>query len=152
MRELWANPDATAERMTPRGWVRTRDMGWMSEDGFVYLTDRKEDTIISGGYNIWPKELEEALTAHPAVAEAAVVGVPHPKWGETPYAEVALRDGAHATEEELIEWTRERVGSIKKVTGIDFVPAVPRTPIGKIARRLVREHWTARQQATAART
>lgn len=152
MRGLWANPDATAERLTAEGWVRTRDMGWMSEDGFVYLTDRKEDTIISGGYNIWPKELEEALVAHPAVAEAAVVGVPHPKWGETPYAEVALRDGEHVTEDELIAWTRDRVGSVKKVTGIAFVEAVPRTPIGKLARRVVREHWAARQDATTART
>src|SRR5690606_36295833 len=92
MRELWGAPEATAERMSPDGWVLTRDVGWMSEYGFLYLTERKEDTIISGGYNIWPKELEDALQQHPAVAEAAVVGVPHPKWGETPHAEVALRD------------------------------------------------------------
>lgn len=138
MRELWANPEATAERMTSQGWVRTRDMGWICDDGFVYLTDRKEDTIISGGYNIWPKELEEALVAHP-------------KWGETPYAEVALRAGAHVTEDELISWTWDRVRSVKKVTGIGFVPAVPRTPIGKLARRVVREHWAARQEARAAR-
>jgi acyl-CoA synthetase (AMP-forming)/AMP-acid ligase II len=121
----------------------------MSEDGFLYLTDRKEDTIISGGYNIWPKELEDALQQHPAVAEAAVVGVPHPKWGETPHAEVALRDGHDVTAEELIAWTKDQVGSVKKVTSIDFVDAVPRTPIGKLARREVRQHWAQRQGRTA---
>jgi len=149
MRELWGAPEATAERMSPDGWVRTRDVGWMSEDGFLYLTDRKEDTIISGGYNIWPKELEDALQQHPAVAEAAVVGVPHPKWGETPHAEVALRDGHDVTAEELIAWTKDQVGSVKKVTSIDFVDAVPRTPIGKLARREVRQHWAQRQGRTA---
>src|SRR5699024_2499034 len=139
MTEIWNDPEQTSERITPDGGVRTRDMGWISEDGFLYLADRKEDTIISGGYNIWPNELENVLTNHPAVAEAAVVGVPHPKWGETPIAAVVIREGAQVGEDELIQWTREKVGSVKKVTGVRFVSELPRTPIGKLARRSIRE-------------
>ncbi|WP_199434107.1 class I adenylate-forming enzyme family protein [Qaidamihabitans albus] len=151
MREIWGAPEATAQRMTPDGWVRTRDMGWLSDDGFLYLADRKEDTIISGGYNIWPIELENALAAHPAVAEAAVVGVSHPKWGETPHAVVVLADGARATEDELIQWTREKVGSVRKVTGVSFADELPKTPIGKVLRRVVREQYAsaAARQARA---
>lgn len=139
MREIWGAPEATAERITPDGWVRTRDMGWLSEDGFLYLADRKEDTIISGGYNIWPIELENALAEHPSVAEAAVVGVPHPKWGETPHAVVVLADGAQATEDELIQWTRDKVGSVKKVTSVSFASELPKSPLGKVLRRSLRE-------------
>lgn len=139
MREIWGNPDATAERITPDGWLRTRDMGWVSEDGFLYLTDRKEDTIISGGYNIWPTELENALVSHPAVSEAAVVGVAHPTWGETPHAAVVLRAGALVSEAELIAWTRDQVGSVKKVTAVHVVESLPRSPIGKVLRREVRD-------------
>ncbi|ONM47411.1 class I adenylate-forming enzyme family protein [Nocardia donostiensis] len=141
MREIWGNPEATAERLTPGGGLRTRDMGWISEDGFLYLSDRKEDTIISGGYNIWPIELEQALAEHPAVLEAAVVGTAHPKWGETPHAAVVLRDGAEVEADELIEWTRQRVGSVRKVTAVTFVPALPRSPIGKVLRRVLREQF-----------
>jgi len=139
MTEIWNDPEGTAQRITADGGVRTRDMGSISADGFLYLADRKEDTIISGGYNIWPNELENALTNHPAVAEAAVVGVPHPKWGETPMAVVVLRPDAQVEEEELITWTREKVGSVKKVTAVRFVSELPRTPIGKLARRSIRE-------------
>lgn len=139
MAGIWDDPELTSERLTSDGGVRTRDMGWISSDGFLYLADRKEDTIISGGYNIWPNELENALANHPAVAEAAVVGQPHPKWGETPVAAVVVRSDADITEEELITWTREHVGSVKKVTGVHFVDELPKSPIGKIVRRTVRE-------------
>ena len=139
MSQLWNDPEGTTARVTADGGVRTRDLGWMSNDGFLYLADRKEDTIISGGYNIWPNELENALASHPAVAEVSVVGQPHPKWGETPVAAVVLRDGAQVTEEDLIDWTRERVGPVKKVTAVHFVDSLPRTPIGKVLRRVVRE-------------
>ncbi|MBP2364808.1 class I adenylate-forming enzyme family protein [Pseudonocardia parietis] len=144
MVEIWRDPEATAARITPDGWVRTRDMGWLDEDGFLYLADRKEDMIISGGFNIWPAELENALTAHPGVREAAVVGIPHPKWGETPYAEI-VRDERHddeVSEAELIDWTRQRLGSVKKVTSVRFVDELPRTPVGKVLRRVVRERAT----------
>ncbi|MEV1294563.1 AMP-binding protein [Pseudonocardia sp. NPDC049635] len=138
MRALWGDPEAAAERVTADGWFRTRDLGRISEDGFLYLTDRKEDTIISGGYNIWPTELENALAAHPAVAEVAVVGVAHPRWGETPHAAVVLRPGASVTADELVAWSREKVGSVKKVTAVHVVETLPRSPIGKVLRREVR--------------
>lgn len=143
MTGIWGSPEATAERITDDGWVRTRDMGSLSEDGFLYLADRKEDTIISGGFNIWPNELENALATHPAVAEVAVVGVPHDKWGQTPHAVVVARDGVAVDESDLIAWTREKVGSVKKVTGVTFTSELPRTPIGKVLRRVVREQLEA---------
>ncbi|BBG04800.1 MULTISPECIES: class I adenylate-forming enzyme family protein [Pseudonocardia] len=136
---IWQNDEAAAERITPDGWIRTRDMGYVDEDGFLFLADRKEDLINSGGFNIWPAEIEQALTDHPAVDDAAVVGVAHPKWGETPQAAVVLRAGHTATEDELVEWTRERVGSYKKVTGVLVVDELPRTPLGKLLRSQVRE-------------
>ncbi|MEU3270979.1 AMP-binding protein [Saccharomonospora sp. NPDC006951] len=143
MTGIWGDDEAAAVRLTPDGGVRTRDMGYLSEDGFLYLADRKEDMINSGGFNIWPAELENALSAHPAVQDVAVVGVPHEKWGETPCAVVVVREGADVTEAELIEWTRERVGSYKKVTGVRFVAELPKTPLGKILRRQARERYLA---------
>lgn len=139
MSGIWADEAASAARFTADGGVRTRDMGYLDEDGFLYLADRKEDLINSGGFNIWPAELENALAAHPAVQEVAVVGVPHPKWGETPNAAIVIRAGSEVTEDELIEWTRERVGSHKKITAVRFVDELPKTPLGKILRRQVRD-------------
>ncbi len=142
MQEIWRSPEATAERITADGWVRTRDLGYLDEDGFLYIADRKEDMIVSGGFNIWPAEVENALYSHPAVLEAVVVGVPHEKWGETPKAVVVLREGHTATEQELIDWCREKVGSVKKPTSVEFRPEpLPKTPIGKVLRRVVREQY-----------
>lgn len=142
MREIWRDPEATAARITADGAVRTRDMGWFDEDGFLFLADRKEDMIISGGFNIWPAELENALVSHPAVGEASVVAAAHDKWGETPHAFVVLAEGEHVSADELIAFTRDAVGSVKKVTGITFVEELPKTPIGKVLRRVLREQLT----------
>src|SRR5574340_281328 len=98
MSELWKNPEANQERHLPDGRLLTRDMGYLDEDGFLFLADRKEDMIISGGYNIWPAELENAVASHEAVREVCVVGVPHEKWGETPRAFVVLEPGTQVTE------------------------------------------------------
>jgi acyl-CoA synthetase (AMP-forming)/AMP-acid ligase II len=138
----WNDPDGTAARTLPDGSLRTRDMGYVDDDGFVYLVDRKEDMIISGGYNIWPAELELALVSHPAVAEACVVGVPHERWGETPKGVVVLGEGASGvSSEELIEHTRNRVGAVKKVTSVEFVTELPKSPLGKVLRREVRDRY-----------
>jgi acyl-CoA synthetase (AMP-forming)/AMP-acid ligase II len=139
----WNDPEGTAARMLPDGSLRTRDMGYVDDEGFVFLVDRKEDMIISGGYNIWPAELELALVSHPAVAEACVVGVPHERWGETPKAVVVLDGGAgDVSEAELIEHCRERVGAVKKVTSVEFVGELPKSPLGKVLRRAVRDpYW-----------
>jgi acyl-CoA synthetase (AMP-forming)/AMP-acid ligase II len=138
---LWKDPEGTAQRMLADGSVLTRDMGYVDADGFVHLADRKEDMIISGGYNIWPAELENAIAAHPAVAEVCVVGVPHEKWGETPKAVVVPRPGATVEEDELIELTREKVGSVKKVTSVELVDALPKSGVGKVLRREVRARY-----------
>lgn len=143
MRGIFGDPEATAERITPDGFVRTGDVGHLDEQGYLFVTDRKDDMIISGGFNISPAEIEKALTAHPAVAEAVVVGVPHPKWGQTPHAVVVLREGEKATAEELIGFCRETVGSMKKPTGVVFRDSpVPRNALGKLQRRVLRdEYW-----------
>lgn len=140
MKEIWGDPEATKQRLTKDGWVRTRDIGYVDSDGFVYIADRKEDMIISGGFNIWPAEIENALFAHPAVLEAVVVGVPHEKWGETPKAVVVVREGETVTESELIEWCREKVGAVKKPTSVEFSSEpLPKSPVGKVLRRVVRD-------------
>ncbi|MHB8693336.1 MAG: class I adenylate-forming enzyme family protein [Solirubrobacteraceae bacterium] len=148
MSGLWNDPDGTATRLLADGSVLTRDMGRLDEDGFLYLADRKEDMIISGGYNIWPAELENAIASHPAVAEVCVVGVPHEKWGETPKAVVVLAAGASGVDpQELIELTRERVGSVQKVTSVEFADALPKSGVGKVLRREVRDRfWSGRSE------
>ena len=153
MKEIWGDPQATRERFTPDHWIRTRDIGYLDEDGFLYIADRKEDMIISGGFNIWPAEVENSLYSHPAVQEACVVGVPHEKWGETPKAVVVLREGARATESELIDWCRKQVGSVKKPTSVDFSDKpLPKSPVGKMLRRLVKEeYWKGHQRAVHVR-
>jgi acyl-CoA synthetase (AMP-forming)/AMP-acid ligase II len=141
MAAIWRDPQATSERILADGAVLTRDMGYLDEDGYLFLADRKEDMIISGGFNIWPAELENALASHPAVAEVAVVGVAHEKWGETPKAVVVLRDGQEAGQQELIDWTRDKLGAVKRVTSVDFVDELPKTPLGKVLRRQVRDRY-----------
>jgi acyl-CoA synthetase (AMP-forming)/AMP-acid ligase II len=145
MLELWKEPEATAARTLPDGSRLTRDMGRMDADGFVFLADRKEDLIISGGFNIWPAELENAIAAHPLVADVCVVGVPHEKWGETPVAVVVPVAGATIVPEEIIAFSREKVGSVHKVTRVEIVDALPKSGVGKVLRRVVRQRfWTDR--------
>jgi acyl-CoA synthetase (AMP-forming)/AMP-acid ligase II len=142
MKEIYGDPEATAVRFTADGAVRTRDMGYLDEDYFLYIVDRKEDMIISGGFNIWPLEIENALSSHPAVQEVAVVGVPDEKWGEAVLAAVVLTPGAEATEEELIAWAREKVGPVKKPKRIIIsTEPLPKSPVGKLLRRQVREKY-----------
>lgn len=139
--EMWGDPEATRARKLPDGSVLSRDMGYLDEDGYLFITDRKEDMIISGGFNVWPTEVENALAAHPAVHEASVVGIPHDKWGETPVALVVLADGASATGDELIAWTRDRLGPVKRVTSVRFGTELPKSPVGKVLRRMVRDQY-----------
>ena len=142
MKGIWGDEAATAARFTPDGAVRTRDMGYLDEDGFLYLVDRKEDMIISGGYNIWPLEVENALAAHPDVAEVAVVGVPDDKWGESVFAVVTLENGAQVTEEQLVGWARDRVGPVKRPRRLVVAAEpLPKSAVGKLLRRQVREKY-----------
>ena len=142
MRGIYGDPAATAARITADGFVHTNDLGYFDTRGYLFVVDRKDDMIISGGFNIWPAEIENALSRHPAVAEALVVGVPHPKWGETPHAIVVLRAGAEVTADELIQLCRDELGSMKKPTEIvlRFEP-LPRTELGKLQRRVLRDQY-----------
>ena len=142
MRGFWNNEAATAERMRD-GWVLSGDIGRLDENGYLYVLDRKDDMIISGGFNIWPAELENVLTDHPDVVEAAVFGVPSERWGESPYGVVCVVPGAAVTEAELIELCATRLGSYKKPAGVQITTEpLPKSPVGKLARKQLREpHW-----------
>ena len=122
------------------GWLPTRDMGWVDEDGYVYIAGRKDDMIIRGGENIAPAEVEAVLQSHPAVEEAAVIGVPDVEWGQRVAAFVVLRPGAAVTEEALGAFCRERLASFKKPELFRFVAELPKNQMGKILRRELRAH------------
>ncbi|MFF1360123.1 long-chain-fatty-acid--CoA ligase [Streptomyces sp. NPDC058297] len=135
----WNRPDETAALYDADGLLCTGDGGYLDDDGYLFLTDRIKDMIVSGGENVYPAEVESALADHPAVSEAAVVGVPHEKWGEAVTAVVVLRRGADAPgEQELIDFTRERIASYKKPHRVHFVEALPRNPNGKVLKRELR--------------
>ena len=137
MKGYWGRPEATAEAI-PDGWFRTGDIATKDADGYYFIVDRKKDLIIRGGYNVYPREIEEVLYEHPAVAEAAVVGVAHPEWGEEVAAAVALKPGATADPDELREFVKERTAAYKYPRQIWLVDELPKGPTGKILRREVR--------------
>ncbi|ALC90721.1 AMP-dependent synthetase [Bacillus sp. FJAT-18017] len=137
----WKNNEATMETIR-NGWLHTGDMGTIDEYGYIEIVDRKKDIIISGGENISSIEVEGVLYEHPAVLEAAVVAVPHEKWGETPHAFVVVREGQLVTDAELIAFSREKLAHFKAVTGITFVEELPKTASGKIQKvHLRNEYW-----------
>jgi len=136
MKGYWNKPEATAEAITD-GWFRTGDMARVDEDGYYYIVDRKKDLIIRGGYNVYPREIEEVLHEHPAVAEVAVIGMPHAELGEEVGAAVALKPGASATPDELRAFARDRVAAYKYPRRVWLVDALPKGPTGKILRREV---------------
>ncbi len=134
MKGYWGKPEATAEAI-PDGWFRTGDLGRVDEDGYYYIVDRKKEMIIRGGYNVYPREIEDVLYEHPAVAEAAVIGLPHPDLGEEVAAAVTLKPGATATADELRNFARDRVAAYKYPRHVWLVPELPKGPTGKILRR-----------------
>jgi long-chain acyl-CoA synthetase len=135
MKGYWRKPDATSEAISPDGWFRSGDLAVMDEDGYFFIVDRKKDMIIRGGYNVYPREIEEVLYSHPAVREAAVVGVPHAELGEEVAAAVALKPDIRATEEELREYVKEQVAAYKYPRLVWFVDELPKTATGKILKR-----------------
>jgi long-chain acyl-CoA synthetase len=142
MTGYWNLPEATANTIDAEGWLRTGDAGYLDEDGYVYIHDRVKDMIITGGENVYPAEVENAIFGHPAVADVAVIGVPDPQWGEAVKAVVVARPGAEATPAEIIAWARERIAGFKTPKSVDFIEALPRNPSGKILRRELREpYW-----------
>ena len=138
MQGYWNMPEETAVALRD-GWLYTGDIAQMDEDSYFYIVDRKKDMIISGGVNIYPREVEEILYEHPAVREAAVIGVPDPHWGESPKAFVALKDSAEVTPDDIIDFCRDRLAAYKVPKSVEFRDELPKTPIGKVLRRALRE-------------
>ncbi len=134
----WRKPVETAAAITPDGWLKTGDAAYRDADGFVFIHDRYKDMIVSGGENVYPTEIENVLGAHPHVGQVAVIGVPHPKWGESPRAYIVPRIGTAPDEATLITFTRERLAHYKCPTSIRFVAALPQTASGKILKRELR--------------
>jgi acyl-CoA synthetase (AMP-forming)/AMP-acid ligase II len=146
MMGYWNNSAATIQALRG-GWYHTGDLGYVDAQGFLYLVDRKKDMIISGGENIYSREVEEALATHPAVADAAVIGVKDDYWGETVRAIVVLTGDATLTEEELIDYCRTQIASYKKPKSILFVDTLPRLPSGKINKVVLRQLYGAASKA-----
>jgi long-chain acyl-CoA synthetase len=138
MQGYWGAPELTAEAMRG-GWFHTGDLGYVDEDGYLYVVDRKKDLIIRGGFNVFPRDVEDALLEHPAVALAAVVGRPDERHGEEVVAFVALRNGSETTADELVAFAKERIGGYKYPREVRIVPDVPLTPVGKVDRKALRE-------------
>jgi len=138
MKGYWKKPEETAEAFKD-GWFHSRDMATVDEDGYIYIMDRKSDMIISGGFNIYPREVEDVIMSHPGVAEAAVIGVPHEMWGEAVKAMVVLKEGVNLSEAQIIEHCKNDLASYKKPTSVDFITEIPKNLYGKVNRRTLKE-------------
>ena len=136
----WRRPDETKETIRA-GWLHTGDMGFYDEKGFIYLVDRKKDMIVSGGENVYSREVEEVLYMHPAVGEVAVIGIPDPVWVERVHALIVRNPGAKATEEELIHFCKKRMAHFKAPKGVEFVDSLPKSPQGKILKKVIRQKY-----------
>jgi acyl-CoA synthetase (AMP-forming)/AMP-acid ligase II len=142
----WKRPDATAQTLRD-GWLHTGDIGTMDAEGFVTIRDRMKDMLISGGENIYPAEVENMLLGHPALADAAVIGLPSPKWGEVPLAVVVAKKGVALTADELLSWCKGKLAAFKLPKAAVVVAEIPRNPSGKILKRVLREQY--REQVRA---
>ncbi len=148
MKGYWNRPDATAETIDADGWLRTGDAGYLDEDGYLYIQDRLKDMIISGGENVYPAEVENAIYANPKVADVAVIGVPDDKWGEAVKACVVVKEGQQLDEAEVIAHAREHIAGYKCPKSVDFIDALPRNPSGKILRKDLRApYWEGKDRA-----
>ena len=148
MKGYWNRPEATAETIDAEGWLRTGDAGYLDEDGYLYIQDRVKDMIISGGENIYPAEVENALYAHPMIADVAVIGIPSEKWGEEVKACVVLKEGGELSQADVIAHAREHIAGYKCPKSVDFIEALPRNPSGKILRKDLRApYWEGKERA-----
>jgi long-chain acyl-CoA synthetase len=140
MQGYWQMPTETANALR-NGWLYTGDIVEVDEDGYFFIRDRKKDMIIAGGFNIYPREVEEVLARHPAIVEASVAGIPDPKRGETVKAWIVKKEGDPTTAEEIIEWSKSQLAAYKYPRHIEFRDELPKTTVGKVLKReLVKEH------------
>jgi acyl-CoA synthetase (AMP-forming)/AMP-acid ligase II len=144
MKGYYEAPEKTAETIVD-GWLHTADIGHFDKSGYLFITDRKKDMIISGGLNIYPSEIEQVIWGHPAVQDCAVIGVPHDDWGEAVTAVVELNHGAQVEGDELIALCKERLGSVHAPKRVEFVDSLPRSATGKVLKRAIREQYWAGQ-------
>lgn len=143
----WKNPEKTAETVSAEGWLRTGDAAYMDEHGYVFIQDRVKDMIISGGENVYPAEVENAVFGHPDVLEVAIIGVPHEKWGEAVKAVVVPKPGHEVDPDSVIAWTREKIAPYKCPKSVDVIPEMPRNASGKILRRVLRDpYWAGKER------
>lgn len=143
----WRAPEQSREALGTDGWLRTGDLARVDRDGYIFIVDRKKEMLVSGGFNVYPSEVESVLAQHPAVYEVCVVGVPDDHWGESVKAVVVLRDGARAEGSEIMDFCRGRLADFKRPRSVDFVPQLPKNGNGKLSRKDVREHyWRGRER------
>ncbi|MGR3508561.1 MAG: long-chain-fatty-acid--CoA ligase [Sulfitobacter sp.] len=143
----WNNPEVTAKTLREDGWLLSGDAGYLDEDGYLFIHDRIKDMIISGGENVYPAEVESALYAHPSISEAAVIGVPDPKWGEAVRAVVTLKPNATLDEKEVLNWMRDKLAAFKCPKAIDVIDVMPRNASGKLLKRDLRApYWEGRER------
>jgi acyl-CoA synthetase (AMP-forming)/AMP-acid ligase II len=148
MAGYWAKPDETAATVDTDGWLRTGDAGYFDADGYLYLHDRMKDMVVSGGENIYPAEVENVLLSHPDVVDAAVIGVPDDRWGETVKAIVVLAPGAGLDVSGLLAHCRRNLAHYKCPTSVDSMDTLPRNPSGKILKRELRApYWTDKERS-----
>ncbi len=141
MSGYWKDDEKTAKTLTKDGWLHTGDQGYMDEEGYIFLAGRGDDMIIRGGENISPEEVENILYEHPKVADASLIGVPDPEWGQQPRACIVLKPAETATEQEIIDFCKERVSAFKRPRSIVFIDELPRTSTGKVQRKVLREKY-----------
>ena len=142
MHGYWRQPEMT-KTVLGEGWLRTGDVAVCDTDGYFYIVDRKKDMIVSGGFNVFPREVEDVLTMHPAVSNVAVIGVPDEKWGEAVKALVVTKSGFRVSAAELIKLVRDKKGSIYAPKSVDFVDTLPLTPVGKADKKALRARYWA---------
>lgn len=140
MKGYYKQPDKTAEAIR-EGWLHTGDIGNLDSEGFLHITDRQRDVIISGGFNIYPSEVEQVIWTHPAVVDCAVVGVPDEQWGEAVKAVVETKAQTHVSADEIIALCKEKLGSVKAPKSVDFVASLPRSPVGKVLKKVLRDSY-----------
>jgi long-chain acyl-CoA synthetase len=147
MKGYWRQPEETAKSITADGWFRSGDAGYVDADGYLYIHDRVKDMIVSGGENVYPAEVENVLMGHPGIADVAVIGVPHDKWGETAKAVVVRAGGSEVSEQDIIDYSRERLARFKCPTSVDWIDMLPRNPSGKILKKDLRApYWEGRSR------